>query len=211
MQLKKRKITSVEFFKFIYNTFVKNYKIRRIDFYNKIKCIEDNVKDKHSRYLLLGIRPSLEILIKQRIEEEMKMIKSVFLMERSPFINDENMEYQDRVINDIQEYAKNENGHILFFKNLNSIYFFLYNLFNMNYSILDNKSYVRFGHTKFNDQLSIISKKFRIVIMEDIKYIDKLESPFLNKFEKIIVNFNELQNDSQKKICRRFIKRYFQF
>ena len=35
--------------------------------------------------------------------------------------------------------------------------------------------------------------------MEDIKYIDKLESPFLNKFEKIIVNFNELLNDSQKK------------
>jgi hypothetical protein len=136
----------------------------------------------------------------------MEMIKSVFLMERSPFINDENMEYQDKLINDIQEHAKNENGHILFFKNLSSIYFYLYNLFNMNYSILDNKSYARFGHINYNDELSIISKKFRVVIMEGIKYIDKLESPFLNKFEKIIVKFNELLNDSQKKFAEDLLK-----
>ena len=220
-ELKKKNITSVKFFKCIYNTFVeeksekiekyRNYNIKEIDDYKIIKCIDDNVKDEYSRYLLLGIKPSLGILINQNIEKKMKMVKNVFLMEGSPFVNDENMEYQYRVINDIQEHAKNENGHILFLQNLNSIYPFLYDLFNMNYLIKDGKSYARICHGNYSDQLALINKKFRIVIMVDKKYIDKLESPFLNRFEKILIKFNELLNDSQKKFTEELLKGDFNF
>jgi len=48
----------------------------------------------------------------------MNMIKRVSLFEGSLFVNDEGMEYQYRLLNDIQEYAKKEDGHILF------LYFF---------------------------------------------------------------------------------------
>ena len=210
VELKAKKLTSVTFFKCIYNTFVdkqvdknenyKNYKIKKIENYEAIKCINDNVKDEYSRYLLLGIKPSVAILINQYIEKKMSMIKNVFLYEGSPFINDEGMEYQYRMINEIQEHAKNENGDILFLQNLNSIYPFLYDLFNMNYIIKDGKAYARICHGNYSDQLALINKLFRIVIMVNKKYIDKMESPFLNRFEKIIISIRELLNPFQKKI-----------
>mgnify|MGYP006988984084 FL=1 len=53
------------------------------------------------------------------------MIKKVYFTEGSPFIKDEGMEYQYGVLNDIQDHAKNENGHLLFLQNLGSIYPFL--------------------------------------------------------------------------------------
>lgn len=77
--IRKKKILSVEFFKNIYNTFVeeksqtvdnyKDYKIEKIDTYNIMKCIDDNINDENSRYLLLGIQPSLAILIYQNIKK----------------------------------------------------------------------------------------------------------------------------------------------
>ena len=216
IELKTRKLTSVEFFKCIYNTFVesqieknenyRDYKIEKIERYDTIKCINDNVRDEYSRYLLLGIKPSVAILINQYIEKKMSMIKYVFLFEGSPFINDEGMEYQYRMLNDIQEHAKNENGDILFLKNLNSIYPFLYDLFNMNYIIKDGKTYARICHGNYSDQLALVNKLFRIVIMVDKKYIDKMESPFLNRFEKIIINIRELLNPFQRKISSDLLK-----
>ena len=208
-------ITSVKFFKCIYNSFIddgdnqmiyKNYKIEKIDNYNIIKCIYDNVKDENSRYLLLEIKPSLAFLIHQNIEKKFNMIKKVYFTEGSPFIKDEGMEYQYSVLNDIQDHAKNENGHLLFLQNLGPIYPFLYDLFNMNYTIKDGKNYARICHGNYSDQLALINKRFRIVIMADKKFIDKMESPFLSRFEKINIKFKELLNDSQKKISFDLLK-----
>ena len=213
-KMNQKSITSVTFFKCIYNTFVdekvakiekyqnKNYKISDINAYKIIDNIYDNVKDENSRYLLLGIKPSLSILINQIIDKKMNMIKQVDLIEGSTFINDENMEYQYRILNEIQECAKNEKGHILFLQNLNSIYPFLYDLFNMNYLVKDGKNYARICHGNYSDQLVLVSKLFRIIIMVDKKYMDKLESPFLNRFEKMIIKFDELLNPIQKNISK---------
>lgn len=203
-------ITSVKFFKCIYNSFIndgdnqiiyKDYIIEKIDNYNIIKCIYDNVKDENSRYLLLEIKPSLAFLIHQNIEKKFNMIKKVYFTEGSPFIKDEGMEYQYGVLNDIQDHAKNENGHLLFLQNLGSIYPFLYDLFNMNYTIKDGKTYARICHGNYSDQLALINKRFRIVIMADKKFLDQMESPFLSRFEKINIKFKELLNESQKKIA----------
>jgi hypothetical protein len=219
-KMNQKSITSVTFFKCIYNKFVvekfaktekyKKFEISEDDInaYKIIDNIYDNVKDENSRYLLLGIKPSLSILINQIIDKKMNMIKQVDLIEGSTFINDENMEYQYRILNEIQECAKNEKGHILFLQNLNSIYPFLYDLFNMNYLVKDGKNYARICHGNYSDQLVLVSKLFRIIIMVDKKYMDKLESPFLNRFEKMIIKFDELLNPIQKNISKeRFIRK----
>lgn len=213
-KMNQKSITSVTFFKCIYNKFVvekfakiekyKKFEISEDDInaYKIIDNIYDNVKDENSRYLLLGIKPSLSILINQIIDKKMNMIKQVDLIEGSTFINDENMEYQYRILNEIQECAKNEKGHILFLQNLNSIYPFLYDLFNMNFLVKDGKNYARICHGNYSDQLVLVSKLFRIIIMVDKKYMDKLESPFLNRFEKMIIKFDELLNPIQKNISK---------
>ena len=196
VKLNKKSITSVEFIKCIYNTFFnekedepdkyKDYKLKKTKSYNIIKCIYDNVQDENSRYLLLGIEPSIAILIYQNVKKKMNLVKSVNMKEGSPFLYDENMEYQYSVLSDIEGHAKNENN-ILFLQNLDHIYPYLYDLFNMNYLIKDGKPYARISHGSHNTQLVLIDKSFRIVIMVDKKKIPKMESPFLNRFEKIII------------------------
>ena len=224
INLKKNKVTSVEYFKSIYNTFIDeksrknekliNYKINvdNIRKYNIIKCIYDNVSDINSRYLLLGIESSLAILINQNIDKKMQNLnKKVYLITGSSFINDQKMEYQYRVLNDIQEHAKDEKGHILLLQNLNSIYPFLYDLFNMNYLIKDGKSYARICHGNYSDQLALIDKAFRIAIIVDKNFIGEMESPLLNRFEKIIFQFNELLSIHQQKITENLLENELNF
>ena len=76
----------------------------------------------------------------------------------------------------------------------------------MNYTIKDGKRYSRICHGNFTDQLAYINPKFRIIIMVDKKFVDKVEAPFLNRFEKIIISFNNLLDDSQKKISEIILK-----
>ena len=212
----KNVITSVKFFKCIYNSFIdendeskeryKNYKLNNIDKYDRIKCIYDNINDENSRYLLLKIKQSLALLIHQNIKKKLNQKKNVIFYEGSPFIGDEDMEYQYSKLNDVQDQAKNPNGNLLILQNLNSIYPFLYDLFNMNYQVKDGKNYARICHGNYSDQLALIDPFFRILIMVDKKFIDKMESPFLNRFEKINIEFDELLNECQKNISKDLIK-----
>ena len=120
-------------------------------------------------------------------------------MEGSPFINDikdKNGEYKIKKISEIQNYCNKE--MVLILSNLNQIYPFLYDFFNRNFIIKDDKKYGRICQGNFADQLTYIHDKFRIIIMIDKNEIYKQESPFLNRFEKAIVKFEELLNDEQK-------------
>ena len=208
-------ITSVKLFKSIYNSFIddgdnnmtyKNYKIDKVDNYNIIKCIYDNTRDENSRYLLLGINPSLVSLIHQNIAKKLDINKKVYFIEGSPFVEDEGMEYQYNVLNEIMDHAKNENGHLLILHNLDSIYPFLYDLFKMNYIINDGKNYARIYQWNLNDQLALINKRFRIVLIADKKSIDKMKSPFLSRFEKINIKIKQLLIGSQKKLVNDLMK-----
>jgi len=63
--------------------------------------------------------------------------------EGSPFIftEDNNDEYKYKKVNEIQEDIKSDKLIIL--QNLNQIQPFLYDLYNMNYEIIDEKKYTR--------------------------------------------------------------------
>lgn len=47
--------------------------------------------------------------------------------------------------------------------------------------------------------------------MVDKKFIDKMESPFLNRFEKIIIKFKELLNEFQKLLSNELMKNEYYF
>ena len=47
--------------------------------------------------------------------------------------------------------------------------------------------------------------------MVDKKFIDKMESPFLNRFEKIIIKFKELLNEFQKLLTNEIMKNEYYF
>ena len=149
---KHKKINSVFLFKSIYNKYCddnkneisSSYKIKNdnINKYDLNKCINDNITDYNSRYLLLEIQSSLSLLIYQNIKIQ-NLDKNMDFYEGSPFIftEDNNDEYKYKKVNEIQEDIKSDKLIIL--QNLNQIQPFLYDLYNMNYEIIDEKKYTR--------------------------------------------------------------------
>ena len=203
---REKRWSSVQIFKKIYNLYCKEkkeidyiMKEKDIDDYNYINNIIDNIKDTKSRYLLLEIKPSLASLIYQKISKEIKNYKNTFFFEGSPFVNDNNEEYQFKIINQIQEQA--ENDHLLILQNLNQIYAFLYDLFNKNFIIKDGKFYARICHGNFYDQYTHINEEFRTIIMVNKKYLENVDPPFLSRFEKMILSFDKLISKKQRDLA----------
>ena len=189
-----KKISSVEIFKMIYKFYVKD----NTDFTKEspyINNILDNLKDtkSRSRYLLMEIEPSLSSLIHQKLSKELK--KKIYFYEGSPFVYDYSNEYQYQMIKKIKEHANN--GDIIILQNLNQIYAFLYDLFNKNFTLKDGKKYARICHGNYTDQYFPVNNEFRVIVMVNKQYLDKVEPPFLNRFEKIIISFDKLINENK--------------
>ena len=205
---KKKKINSISLFKIIYNYICEEnkfkLKIKKEDIknYNILDNIIDNIES-NSRYLLLQIESSLTPLIYQNIVKQ-KYGKRIYFYEGSPFNEDNGIEYQSKMINLIIEHANN--GNIIVLHNLEQIYPFLYDLFNMNYIKRDNKNYARICYGNFSYQYVFIHEEFKCIIMVDKIYINKVEAPFLNRFEKMIISFKKLLDYSQKKFYDEIIK-----
>ena len=198
---KKKKWHSAQIFKIIYNIYCKYNKEydkiiedSDIDDYNYIQNIFDNLRDSKSRYLLLEIKPSLASLIHKKLSK--KLNKTIYFIEGSPFANDNSSEYQFDIIGQIQKHA--EKDHCIILHNLNQIYAFLYDLFNKNFIKKDGKNYARICHGNYSEQLTHINEEFRVIIMVNKKYLDQVEPPFLNRFEKMNLSFKKLISEKQK-------------
>jgi len=196
--------TSVQIFEIIYNIYCEAndepesiIDEAKLDEFKYMDNIIDNIKDIKSRYLLLGISPYLAPLIHQKISKELG--KFIYFYEGSPFLNDNNEEYQFKIINKIQEHG--ENGDIIILYNLKQVYAFLYYLFNKNFIIKDGKQYARICLGNYSEQHTPINRSFRVIVMVDKNYLDKVEPPFLNRFEKMILSFLQLIDEKQKYIA----------
>lgn len=199
--LERPKWSSVQIFEIIFNIYCQNndepdsmIDESSLDDFKYMPNIIDNIKDIKSRYLLLGISSSLASLIHQKISKEIQ--KVIYFYEGSPFSNDNNNEYQFKIINKIQEHG--ENGDIIILHNLNQVYAFLYDLFNKNFIIKDGKQYARICLGNYSEQHTPINKAFRVIVMVNKQYLDKIEPPFLNRFEKFVISFSQLIDQNQK-------------
>ena len=199
--LERPKWSSVQIFEIIFNIYCQGndeadsiIDEASLDDFKYMPNIIDNIRDIKSRYLLLGISASLSSLIHQKISKEIQ--KYIYFYEGSPFVNDNNNEYQFKIINKIQEHG--ENGDIIILHNLNQIYAFLYDLFNKNFIIKDGKQYARICLGNYSEQHTPINKAFRVIVMVNKKYLDKIEPPFLNRFEKLVISFSQLIDQNQK-------------
>ena len=189
--------------------------------YNMMKCIKENMNDEASRYLLLITDSSLshELLdyILEEIYEERdlskknniinenkekdgielfdnKNIKKKEIFKKyysgSKFQADRNnILYSNEMLNKIKYQMETDN--ILILKDLESVYPALYELFNQSFTYLDKKKFVRLGSS---ESLSLVNNKFKVIVLVEKSQIDNQEEPFLNRFEKHIINFSSLLN-----------------
>ena len=175
------------------------YKIKddHIDKYNLKKCIYENINDYNSRYLLLEINSSLAPLIYRIIEKQTNPDeKDINLINGSTFPDDDNNEYKIGKVGDIQRYAIKKN-QIVILQNLDQIQPYLYDLYNMNYKIIDEQKYVRICLDNFSEDLTPINDTFRIIILVDEKFVDSVDMAFLNRLEKMQINFQDLLDIEQ--------------
>ena len=209
-------VTSVFLFKKLYNLscgLENSYTIsnNNINRYDLNRCIignindninDDNINSINNRYLLLEIKPSLSTLIYQNFIIQNPDKKTDFY-EGSPFLDDNNDEYRYKKVNEIQEDAKNDKLIIL--QNLNQIHPFLYDLYNMNHIIKDEKKYSMVCLDNYNGQLMMVNNSFRIAILVDKKYIDEFDEEFLNRLEKMEITFDQLLDNEQTSLARKII------
>ena len=196
----KIKVSSVFLFKKIYNISCgteTEYQIGKENCkrYDLNQCIIDNINDiNNPRYLLLEIKPSLSSLIYQNIKIQ-NIDKKIEFYDGSPFSDDNNNEYRFKKVNEIQDDAKDDKLIIL--QNLNQIQPFLYDLYNMNYTIKDEQKYARICLDNFNEQLTPVNDLFRIIILVDRRFLNGVEMAFLNRLEKMKITFDKLLNEEQ--------------
>ena len=207
------KITSVFLFKKIYNEACqkekqkdnenftgKIYQIGNDDLvsYDLNKCINDNINDNNSRYLLIEIRSNIAPLINQIIRAQNPERKDkIDTIIGSPFSDDNNSDYKAQKVSEIQNCASQENKLIIL-QNLGPIQPYLYDLYNMNYKIIDDQKYVSICLENFSEQLTPVNDNFKIIVLVDKKFVNKTDMAFLNRLEKMKISFKDLLDKRQK-------------
>mgnify|MGYP002623021467 CR=1 FL=1 len=199
------------------NDLIKNNEIK----YNLMKCIQDNINDENSRYLLLITdsylcQDLLDYILEEIIEtkdriknrnniinkEGIKVLnnsneqKEVFkkYYSGSKFKSDKNNSfYYNDILNKIIYQMETDN--ILILKDLESVYPSLYELFNQSFIILDGKKFIHLGESK-----SLVNDKFKAIVLVEKSQIDEQEPPFLNRFEKHIFDFKYLLSEELLKL-----------
>ena len=182
---------------------------KQIEEYKVMNCIQNNINDKESRYLLVVSESAISPYLLESIFEKFDK-NSTFLI-GSQFDEDIDGEnYSVKMLNKIQLCM--EEGKILILKNLESIYPSLYDLFNQNFTSVGGKNFSRIALGSSNNILAHVHEDFRCVILVSHEKIEKEveDPPFLNRFEKHIVSFKYLLNPKLQTFSINLYKKIFQ-
>lgn len=178
----------------------------KINDYDLDGCIKENIKDINGRYLLIETDKSHMSLIYQTIKIQ-NPLRDVIMYEGSDFGEDKNKEYRYGKIYQIQKDAKDEK--IIIIENLDQIHAFLFDLYNRNFQIIDNKKMARICLDNFDEQLTEINSKFRIIILVDKTFMKNCSLAFLNRFEKIQVeDLNKILKKEIRIISQNLIEEF---
>ena len=188
---------SIKLFKKLFKKYVQN--INDIDEYNVMNCLRENIIDSTSRYLLIITKSSISHFLVTLILDELK--KSHTFYYGSNF-EDDNLKgyYSAKVLNKMQITMSKDNVMIL--KNLTSMYPSLYDLFNQNFKRIGNFNYARIALGESNTQNYLVNDNFRCIVLLDKNEIDEQDPPFINRFEKHIITFENLLFENQVKMSK---------
>ena len=170
---------------------------------NITECIEENILDNESRYLMIISDISKSQFLIQFILKKLKK-ENIFLL-GSHFMKDlKNEEYTSSLLQKIQISMKN--GEIVVMNNLESIYPSLYDLFNQTFTNVCGKKYARITIGSSTDQIFEVDNNFKSIVLVDYKKIEEQDRPFLNRFEKQIFFFKNLLNDRENNFANNIYK-----
>ena len=169
-----------------------------------INCIKNNINDEDSRYLLLIMKSNLSQYLILKILKNESEENKIFYYLGSLFEDDiYNEAYCAKAINKIKYYL--EHDIILILKNLSTTYASLYDLLNQRFTYIKNQKYAEISlgevsnSTFVNDNLKII-----VFIREDA--VKEQDPPFLNRFEKYYISFDNLLDSQSKEFANKILE-----
>ena len=187
------KVASVFLFKKIYDEAclmeikdrnnVKRFQIEKDDLfkYNLNKCIDDNINDNNSRYLLLEIKPDLTSLFIQKIKNQFQDKKDIYIINESPFSDDKN--YINKKITEMKNLIV-QKDKLIIIQNYAQIHPYLYELYKMNYREINKQKIVRMNSDDFSEQLIPVNDTFKIIVLADERFVYTVPNIFLDKMKK---------------------------
>ena len=169
--------------------------------FSVLDAIRNNILEINSRYLMLIcedndgsdiIKYLLNLIEKKYIELIGSKYKSDIKSGR----------YSEEILNKIKYIMETDN--VLILRDLNMIYASLYDLFNQNFTCMGDKKFARiaFEYSKISSE---VNKDFHVVVIVNKNQIKdlKLDPPFLNRFEKHIINYEILLDEKDIGISKK--------
>ena len=192
LKIEKKNETSLKRMKIYCNDY--NIELEKDDKYRVVQRISENIKDNKSRYLLVISKPSItEFLLSSILKQNNKEYN---YYKGSPFTDDKKSEeYILKILNKVQ--LNMEQDKVLILNNLGTVYPALYDLFNQNFTQVGKKNYARIALGYTTNTYSFVNENFRCIVNVDEDKIKKEEPPFLNRFEKHIISFENLLDESE--------------
>ena len=171
--------------------------------FSVIDAIEKNLLNCNTRYLMLISEGNdgndiVKYIIKSLNKNYIELIGSKYKKDRN------SGSYIEEVLNKVKYIMGTDN--ILILKDLKMIYPSLYDLFNQNFSTFGDKNFARiaFEYAKISSE---VNKDFHVIVIVNKNEIQnlKLDPPFLNRFEKHIINFSLLLEERDIEIAKNIV------
>jgi hypothetical protein len=177
----------------IYNNYSRADRIQR-DTVSCTDLVVDNLKDTDARFMLIftsGNSASyiLDNHLEDKLDNRQILIGSEFEEDK------DNEDYMFKILSDIVLYI--ESGRSLIMKNLDCVYGALYDLFNQNYTVLNDKKNCRISLGKTNNPMCYVNNNFHCIVLADMNKMKEMDPPFLNRFEKQLLTFDAILTDLQ--------------
>ena len=166
-----------------------------------LDIIKKNISDSNNRYLMLISEGS----------DGMDISKYLFKSEKRGYLEIigsryksdlRSRRYTEEILNKIKYIMETDN--ILILKDLDLVYPSLYDLFNQNFILMGDKKFARIAYE--NAKISSeVNKDFHIIVLIEQNQIKnlKLDPPFLNRFEKHIINFDLILDKRDIEIAKK--------
>ena len=174
-----------------------------------VECIKNNLNDEDSRYLLLIMKSNLSQYLILRILNSEKEENKIFYYLGSLFEDDiYNEAYCAKTINKIKYYL--EHDIILILKNLSTTYASLYDLLNQRFTYIKNQKYAEISLGEVSNS-TFINNDLKIIVFIREDAVKEQDPPFLNRFEKYYISFDNLLDTQSKEIANKIIdyKKFF--
>ena len=169
--------------------------------FSVLDAIKKNILDPNSRYLMLISEGNdgsdiVKYLLNSIGKNFIELVGSKYKKDiRSG-------RYSEEILNRIKYIMETDN--VLIFRDLDMIYASLYDLFNQNFTCMGDKRFARiaFEYAKISSE---VNKDFHAIVIVNKNQIKnlKLDPPFLNRFEKHIVNFKMLLEEKDIEIAKK--------